>query len=178
MSATVRVLQDNEIEELAAVLLAAYAQYFPNEPLTEGQREAWGNYRADIADVAGRLAASEQLVAELDGQLVGGVTFFPPGKLELTTDTDGLTTPPGWAGVRLLGVHPDARGRGIGRQLTEACIERARSLDATDVALHTTELMRVARAMYERMGFTREPAYDFKPIPGSDFTVVAYRLPL
>jgi hypothetical protein len=42
--------------------------------------------------------------------------------------------------------------------------------------LHTTQLMAVARTMYERMGFTRVPEHDFSPVPG--FHVMAYRLPL
>lgn len=177
MSVTLRNLRD-ELPALAALLIAAYEQYFPSEPLTEGQRRAWSDYREDIAAVESRMPTSDQIVAELDGRLIGGVTFYPPGNLHLDTDTEDLTTPPDWAGIRLLGVHPDARGLGIGRQLTEECIRRARTLNASSVALHTTELMQVARAMYERMGFEREPAYDFKPIPGSDFTVVAYRLKL
>jgi hypothetical protein len=44
------------------------------------------------------------------------------------------------------------------------------------MALHTTQMMQVARAMYERMGFVRVPEFDFSPVPG--FLVMAYRLTL
>ena len=84
--------------------------------------------------------------------------------------------PATWAGFRLLAVHPDARGRGVGRLLTEECIRRARETGRAAVGLHTTMLMNVARAMYERMGFVRIPEYDFFPIPS--FRVMAYRLTL
>jgi len=176
MPIELRELRDDELQALGELLVAAYTQYFPTEPLSDEQRRPWEEYRENMADVASRIEKSDQIVAELDGRLVGGVTFYRPGKLDLDTDTEDLATPPDWAGIRLLGVHPDARGLGIGRLLTEECIRRARALGASSVALHTTELMKVARAMYERMGFEREPAYDFKPIPDSDFTVVAYRL--
>jgi ribosomal protein S18 acetylase RimI-like enzyme len=43
----------------------------------------------------------------------------------------------------------------------EASIERARADGATALALHTTEMMEVARAMYERMGFVRVPERDY-----------------
>ena len=77
---------------------------------------------------------------------------------------------------RLLAVHPEARGRGLGRLLTEECIRRARASGRDAVGLHTTQLMNVARAMYERIGFVRVPALDFFPIP--TFRVMAYRLTL
>jgi ribosomal protein S18 acetylase RimI-like enzyme len=77
---------------------------------------------------------------------------------------------------RLLAVHPDARGRGVGRRLTEECLGRARTRGSVAVGLHTTVLMDVARAMYERMGFVRAPEHDFYPEPR--FQVMAYRLTL
>lgn len=77
--------------------------------------------------------------------------------------------------ARLLpGVAPGARGRGVGRALTEECIRRARAAGCPAVGLHTTEFMAVARAMYERMGFVRVPALDFRPVPA--IHVMAYRL--
>ena len=71
---------------------------------------------------------------------------------------------------------PAGRGNGAGRALTEACIARARDAGRSYLGLHTTGLMAVARAMYERMGFERYPAADFHPVP--EFTVTAYRLML
>src|SRR6266850_792009 len=46
------------------------------------------------------------------------------------------------------------------------CIRRARAGGASVLSLHTTDLMRVAKAMYERMGFVRAPELDFRPAPG------------
>ena len=46
-----------------------------------------------------------------------------------------------------------ARGRGLSRRLTEWCIARARQQGATEIGLHTSEAMTIARGLYERMGF-------------------------
>lgn len=62
---------------------------------------------------------------------------------------------------RLLAVDRAARGRGVGKALAVACVERARRRGHAQVVIHTTEAMRVAWAMYERLGFARAPALDF-----------------
>ena len=56
------------------------------------------------------------------------------------------------------------------------CIRRARAGGASVLSLHTTDLMRVAKAMYERMGFVRAPELDFRPAPG--VTIEGFRLDL
>ena len=53
----------------------------------------------------------------------------------------------------MLVVDPAARGRGLGRLLTEECIRRARRDGAGAIALHTSPIMQVALAMYLRLGF-------------------------
>jgi GNAT superfamily N-acetyltransferase len=84
--------------------------------------------------------------------------------------------PKGWAGVRLLGVRPAYRGRGIGRALMDECIYRCRKQNIKTIGLHTAVIMNVARKMYNDMGFVRAPEYDFHPRPGT--VVMAYRLEL
>ena len=68
----------------------------------------------------------------------------------------------------------DYRGQGIGKALVQECLRRARKDGCTGLALHTTDMMQVAMAMYERMGFFRTPEFDFYPVP--EFQVKAYRL--
>lgn len=145
-------------------MVDAYTEYrsaFP-EP-------AWIGYRDEIRDVRSRLATSTLIVAEDAGRLLGAVTYYPDARLE-----PHAPWPPNWANFRLLAVGPAARGRGAGRVLTEECIRRARAAGRDALGLHTTGLMQVARAMYERMGFVRAPDLDFLPVP--QFRVMAYRL--
>jgi GNAT superfamily N-acetyltransferase len=133
--------------------------------------EAWKYYAEDMTDVRRRLNESQLIVAELDGQLAGTVTLY----LDAEHSSQG-GWPSGWASTRLLAVHPAYRGRGIGRALMEECIRQYRNQGIATIGLHTTEMMDVARRMYERMGFVRVPEFDFHPRPG--VVVMAYRLDL
>ena len=65
--------------------------------------------------------------------------------------------------VRLVAVAPAGRGRGVGRALMEACVERARSSGAPGLVLHTMAMMIAARSLYDSMGFGRAPELDFQP---------------
>ncbi len=89
---------------------------------------------------------SQVFVADLEGELVGMVYFVPSGTAEGQYRAN-------WSRIRYLGVHPAHRAKGIGRQLTEMCIELAKVSGEKTVALHTSEFMHTARKMYEDMGF-------------------------
>jgi len=156
-----RDARPDELEDVSKVLVAAYQEYKKFVPA-----DRWDWYRNDMMDVRGRMADSELIVAEGSKQIVGTVTLYPRGS------SNGW--PEDWAGVRLLAVHPDYRGRGIGRALMEKCVRRCRERNTTTIGLHTTELMKVARGMYERIGFKRVSKFDFHPAP--DSVVFAYRL--
>lgn len=167
---TIRLARDDDIEAAREVLRSAYLEYESAFP-----PENWERYLADILDLEGRAAESELLVAELDGELVGCVSYFPPGsKASYPSDAFSERWPDDWGAFRLLAVDPKGRGHGVGRALTIACLERAREKGAPALGLHTTAPMAVARAMYERMGFERAPEFDFRP--GPTVLVEAYRL--
>lgn len=57
----------------------------------------------------------------------------------------------GWIGA--LGVAPEARRRGLGTALTEACVAWLRERGAETVLLYATD---VGRPVYERLGFVAE----------------------
>ena len=156
----------DELDKVSQLLKNSYQQY---EQFLPG--EAWQAYLEDIMDVRSRLAEAELIVAELEGKLAGAVTLY----IE-TSSSQETGWPEGWAGIRLLAVHPRFRGRGIARALMGECLNRCRDKDISTIGLHTTEMMDVAREMYERMGFVRVPEFDFRPEP--DTVVMAYRLDL
>ena len=167
---SIRVADATDVERARAVLRAAYTQYETSFPAAN-----WGPYLADILDLEGRAGASELVVAERNGEIIGCVSYFPPGaKASYPTDSFSEHWPAEWSAFRLLAVDPSARVGGVGRLLTDACIARAREQGAAAVGLHTTAPMNVARAMYERMGFERAPRFDFRP--GPTVLVEAYRL--
>ncbi len=154
-----------ELDSVSLLLKDAFEQHKSRLP-----PEVWASYVEEMMDVRTRLSESELIVAESGGRLVGTVTLY------LDTELSHQWWPKGWAVIRLLAVHPAYRGRGIGRALIEECIRRCHKQGIATLGLHTTEIMDVARRMYERMGFVRIPEHDFNPRPG--VVVMAYRLDL
>ena len=134
---SLREARSDELDAIGETMVAAYAEFMP-----PGRPPQWLAYENEIRDVRRRLPAATLIVAE-DGQtVVGAVTYYPDATKETNT-----AWPASWAVFRLLAVHPAARGRGIGRRLTEECIWRARTAGEAAIGLHTTDLMNVARAM-------------------------------
>jgi ribosomal protein S18 acetylase RimI-like enzyme len=61
-------------------------------------------------------------------------------------------------------VVPDLRGRGLGQALMEAAIEAARAEGAGYMDLGTAETDTAARALYEKMGFSRTEGKPDGPV--------------
>ncbi|MFL5205347.1 MAG: GNAT family N-acetyltransferase, partial [Microvirga sp.] len=61
-------------------------------------------YVEESADIVARWDEAEVLVAEIDGELAGTVSFYADASRE------GLGFPSGWAGFRTLAVDPAIRG--------------------------------------------------------------------
>ncbi|MFA6267021.1 MAG: helix-turn-helix domain-containing GNAT family N-acetyltransferase [Pseudolabrys sp.] len=80
-------------------------------------------------------------IAEMDGEPVASVMLVKDAK-------------PGTARIRLLIVSPKARGLGLGRRLTDECIEFARARGYGAITLWTHDCLKAARHCYEKAGFT------------------------
>lgn len=168
----IQIADESRIDQIAALMQAAYVQLAPED----GQlQQSWDRYfNEEIPDVRGRWDFSKHLIVTgHDDRIIAVTTYIPDGSVPQLNDD---RWPDGYAAMRLLAVHPDARGRGLGRALTEECLRLARADGREWFGLHTTRLMAVAQAMYQRMGFERFPDNDI-PIT-DDFLVVAYRLKL
>jgi ribosomal protein S18 acetylase RimI-like enzyme len=125
------------VKELA---LAAFDEY----------RSAYSDWPA-FSEKIGKMAAlarhGEIIVAVARASLVGAVVYVGPGKEK------AACFHPDWSIIRMLVVHPECRGQGLGRALTEECIRRAERDGCPSIALHTAPIMAVALGMYQRMGF-------------------------
>jgi ribosomal protein S18 acetylase RimI-like enzyme len=159
----IRRARPEEHAEIGAVTIAAY------EPFLLGAED---DYRERLLDVAGRDREAEVWVATPDDsdEILGNVTVCPEGSAwrELALEGEGE--------FRMLAVAPSAQGRGVGRALTELVVERCRSEGASGIVLCSLPQMHAAHGIYERLGFRRDPALDWHPMP--DVDLIAYRLEL
>jgi predicted N-acetyltransferase YhbS len=172
-TATIRPATEHEIPEIEAVAVAAYAQYRAEVP-----RPVFDAYLEDLRRVAEHWREAEVLVAEVDGRIAGSVLYYADAS------TEGLGLPQSWSGFRKLAVHPEMRGRGLGRALTEACIAVARRCGVPAIGIHTTSFMQAARRLYEQVGFERCPEFDISAADmglgdgAEGVRIIAYRLDL
>ncbi len=120
-----------------------------------------------VADyAAGRDPAREAAwIAELDGRRVGCIFCV--------RDPDD----PGTALLRILLVHPDGRGRDLGRRLVGTCLQFARDAGYERMRLWTNHPLAAARHLYVERGFrliAEEPHHSF----GADLVGQTYELQL
>jgi ribosomal protein S18 acetylase RimI-like enzyme len=146
-------IRESEFAAAGAATARAYREF---------ERPEWPGYSAyvtRIADIAERAHIATVLVALVDGVVAGSAT------LELTerirpSSTEPLA--PDEAHLRMLGVSPEFRGRGIARRLVSACIEVARAAGKQRLTLDTAQVMTAAQRLYTSMGFTPTPE---RPMP-------------
>jgi ribosomal protein S18 acetylase RimI-like enzyme len=130
----------------------------------------WESYLDELADVAGRVDRTLVLVAVEGDRILGTATL----ELDRRIDDEDPPLRPEEAHIRMVGVDPSARGRGIGRALMDACLEEARARGKTLATLHTTARMKAAHRLYESMGFTRGADRVFP----SGFVLMSYSMPI
>ena len=116
--------------------------------------EDWERYLRRIADVAARAERTTILVAVEDGRVLGSLTLELEGRVQDEGD-ENRPLEPGEAHIRMLGVDPAARARGVARALMAESEARARAAGQTFMTLNTTHRMKAAQAMYEHLGFER-----------------------
>ncbi len=149
---TIRRFRPEDADAVGALTLAAYDAYG-----TIGEQ-----YRSYLGDPARRAdGCTALLVAEVDGEVVGTVTFVLPGDPEW----EGPQPPPGDAGFRVLAVSPVAEGRGVGRCLVERCIALAEEHGCHRLVIASMTWMTRAHALYLTLGFERRPDLDVR-FPG------------
>jgi GNAT superfamily N-acetyltransferase len=92
---------------------------------------------------------------------VGRIDGFPAGVVAAYRVDDATVE------LRRLYVRPVGRGTGLGRRLSQAVIDHARSRSAKRVRLDTSAtLMPAAVRLYRALGFREMAAQDYTDVPG------------
>jgi ribosomal protein S18 acetylase RimI-like enzyme len=100
----------------------------------------------------------QAFVAIEDENVIGTCAIVPhgPGEFELVK----------------LAVAPEAQGRGIGRQLIDACVSHARTVGAKRLTLLSSTRLGAALRLYERAGFRHAPLPASNPYVTADVHMV------
>ncbi|HEU4488724.1 MAG TPA: GNAT family N-acetyltransferase [Actinomycetota bacterium] len=162
----IRPVHPEEVARAGELTVSAYL----NPPAIDDAPRDFGVYLDELRDVRSRAREAVVLVALSKGALSGSVTYVPTAGGRYAEFQD-----PAAAGIRMLAVAPEARGRGVGAALVRECLARARADERQRVILHTTHWMHAAHRLYEELGFSRRAELDMD-LP--EVYLVAYGLEL
>ena len=146
-----------DIPQLQTLGLLSYGAY--EQVLGEAAWAKMGYTCGSESTYTDLIKIAQSFVCELNGQIIGMAFLIPQGNPMGFFKTE-------WAYIRLIGVAPDYRGKGIGKKLTRICIEFAKQSGEKIIALHTSEFQFPANYIYESLGFKKlkelEPIYNKK----------------
>lgn len=168
---TIRDLRPDERDALGRLMVGVYSQLqgFP----TPQEQPRYYDMLANIGSFAEKAGTRVLVAVAPGGGLAGGIVYFSDmagyGSGGIATSIRNAS------GIRLLGVDPRCRNAGVGKALAHACIALAREQGHAQVVLHTTQAMRIAWGLYERLGFQRSEDLDFLQ---QDLPVFGFRLKL
>jgi putative acetyltransferase len=115
---------------------------------------------------------------EIDAELAGlpgeytpprGALFVVPGNNSLAGMIGLRPFDGGICEMKRLYVRPEARGRGLAKQLIAAVLDEARRLGYSEIRLDTLPMMGDAQALYVSLGFDDIAPYYETPIAGTRF---------
>lgn len=144
MQYTLRIANVNHAAQLTELGLLSYGQYF--HLMADAEKEKMKTNLSNQEKLLELLKTSTCFIY-LDGDKVIGMAHI------LLSGNPWDFYPANWSYIRLVGVHPDYSGKGIGKALTMKCIEFAKEHNEKIIALHTSEMMDAARHIYESLGF-------------------------
>ena len=158
MRLAIRDFEPDDRDAVNRIALTAFTQY-------RDRFDDWPAFAAWLANTAHLAAHLELIVATWDEAVVGAVGYTRPDQPKIEH------LPAEHAAIRMLVVDPAARGKGIGRALTDECLRRAERDGSAAIALHTSTFMDVALPMYRRLGFVEVPTATPLTVHGAPYGV-------
>jgi len=136
---------NSDLEQLKELGLKSWRQF--KDELTNDNWNELYNSLNNYDTYSDLLSKSECIVCENDTKEIIGMSFLVPNgnPTEIYDEK--------WCHLRFVSVDPKHRSKGIGEKLTNLCIELALKNNEKVMALHTSEIMKSARYIYEKIGF-------------------------
>ncbi len=154
-----------DLKQLQDLGLLSFGQY--KSKITQENWKKWeAGFKSD-ENFLNLLAISTCFVCEIDDVIVGMAFFIPSGNPFLYFPSD-------WSYIRYVGVNPSFSGNGIGKKLTQQCINKAKETGEKTIALHTSEFQNAARHIYESLGFIKQR--ELEPVFGKVFYIYSIDL--
>jgi putative acetyltransferase len=133
----IRKIRSSDNKDLAEVIRSTLVEFKANKPGTVYFDESTDRL-SDVFETPG----SVYYVALLNNKIIGGAGVFPTRGLP--ADTCEL--------VKMY-LRPEARGKGLGKELINSCFEFARKNGYKKMYLETMPELKTAIGMYEKSGF-------------------------
>lgn len=158
-NSTIRFASPTTREELDALrgIFREYADALQIDLCFQG-------FEAELAVLPGEYVAPRGalLMVMVDEQLGGCCALRPLDTVDYANACE----------MKRLYVRPRFRGHGLGRQMAEVMLDRARLAGYACVLLDTFSDMESARALYQDLGFKEIPPYYHNPIEGAHYLMV------
>lgn len=157
----VRPARPDELEAAGEVVAQAY--------LNDLRVSPW--YAQRLRDAASRAQKARLLVAVSadEGAVLGSLTYARGG------NQYAQLAGPDECEIRMLGVAPAARGRGVGELLLRSAMAQGVADGAVRMVLSTQTDMWAAQRLYERLGFSRRPDLDWVPEQDPSVQLIGYQ---
>ena len=134
----IRTIQPTDNPHLAVIIRNALAEFGANKPGT-----VFYDPTTDDLFNLFQQTGSIYFVAEQDGTIIGGAGIYP---------SNGL--PQGTCELVKMYLSPQSRGKGLGKQMIEKCLEFAAGAGYHQVYIETMPELGKAVSVYEKFGFT------------------------
>lgn len=147
---TCRIAGHSDLKKLQALGLVAYGQF--KSILSAENWEKWEEGFNSDTNFSNLLDIGICIVCEKEKDIVGMAFLIPAGNPFLYFKEE-------WSYIRYVAVHPQHEGKGIGKMLTQLCIDEAALREESVIALHTSEFQDAARHIYEGLGFEKQKEF-------------------
>ncbi len=167
----IRNADPDEYPEIGQAIVRVYSQLdgFPKE----SDQPDYYKLLANVGELVKNPETQLLIALTSDGKIAGGVLYI--GDMRYYGSGGTATREPNSGGFRLLFVDPMTRGKGLGKLLTNVCINKSKEKKHDQLIIHTTMAMQAAWKMYEKLGFRRSEDLDFMQ---GELAVFGFRLRL